>query len=124
MEDPDRETLTLSGLSEMGIILAIDDFCTGYSSLAYLKQFPLNVLKIDSSFIRDVTTDKDDAAIVNAILAMTESLGLIVVAEGVETNEQLNYLRQHTCQCAQGYLFSKPVSEEAFYELAEKETLI
>lgn len=124
MEDPELATLTLSELSEMGISLAIDDFGTGYSSLSYLKQFPLNVLKIDSSFIRDVTTDKDDAAIVNAILAMTESLGLIVVAEGVETNEQLNYLRQHTCQCAQGYLFSKPVSEEAFYELAEKETLI
>ncbi len=124
MEDPELATITLSEISEMGVSLAIDDFGTGYSSLSYLKQFPLNVLKIDSSFIRDVTTDKDDAAIVNAILAMSESLGLIVVAEGVETLEQLNYLKQHTCQCAQGYLFSKPVSEEAFYELAGKETLI
>ena len=108
----------------MGISLAIDDFGTGYSSLSYLKQFPLNVLKIDSSFIRDVTTDKDDAAIVNAIMAMSESLGLMVVAEGVETMEQLDYLKQHTCQGAQGYLFSKPVSEDQFYELAQKDTLI
>ena len=124
MEDPELATLTLSELSQMGISLAIDDFGTGYSSLSYLKQFPLNVLKIDSSFIRDVTTDKDDAAIVNAIMAMSESLGLMVVAEGVETMEQLNYLKQHTCQGAQGYLFSKPVSEDQFYELAQKETLI
>ncbi len=104
----------------MGINLAIDDFGTGYSSLSYLKQFPLNVLKIDSSFIRDLTTDKEDAAIVDAIMAMSESLGLTVVAEGVETDEQLTYLKQHHCQRAQGYLLSRPLDKDAFMALVKQ----
>lgn len=120
MEDTQLATLTLRELSQMGINLAIDDFGTGYSSLSYLKQFPLNVLKIDSSFIRDLTTDKEDAAIVDAIMAMSESLGLTVVAEGVETDEQLTYLKQHHCQRAQGYLLSRPLDKDAFMALVKQ----
>ncbi len=120
MEDTQLATLTLRELSQMGISLAIDDFGTGYSSLSYLKQFPLNVLKIDSSFIRDLITDKEDAAIVDAIMAMSERLGLSVVAEGVETEAQLDYLRQHHCQRAQGFLLSRPLDKEAFIALVEQ----
>lgn len=120
MEDTQLATLTLSELSEMGVSLAIDDFGTGYSSLSYLKQFPLNVLKIDSSFIRDLMTDKEDAAIVDAIMAMSESLGLTVVAEGVETEEQLQYLKQRHCQRAQGYFLSRPLDKAAFVDLVKQ----
>ncbi len=107
MDNTDSAIDTLRDLSSLGITLAIDDFGTGYSSLSYLKQFPLNVLKIDRAFIHDLTVDKDDAAIVGAIMAMANSLGLQVVAEGVETAEQLNYLEQKNCQRAQGFYFSK-----------------
>lgn len=124
MEDPALATQSLAELSDMGISLAIDDFGTGYSSLSYLKQFPLNVLKIDSSFIRDITIDRDDAAIVEAIMAMSDSLGLEVVAEGVETTEQLDFLKRYACDYAQGYLLSKPVDEQAFAELANKDRFI
>jgi len=120
MEDTQLATLTLKELSQMGISLAIDDFGTGYSSLSYLKQFPLNVLKIDSSFIRDLTTDKEDAAIVDAIMALSESLGLTVVAEGVETEEQLDYLKHHHCQRAQGYLLSRPLDKAGFMQLVQQ----
>lgn len=124
MDDTELATITLAELSDMAISLAIDDFGTGYSSLSYLKQFPLNVLKIDSSFVRDVTHDQDDAAIVDAIMAMSNSLGLKVVAEGVETSEQLEYLQNHQCHFAQGYLFSKAVDKDSFVSLIERETLI
>jgi len=124
MDDTELATTTLAELSEMNISLAIDDFGTGYSSLSYLKQFPLNVLKIDSSFVRDVTSDKDDAAIVDAIMALSSSLGLKVVAEGVETIDQLQYLQRHDCHLAQGYLFSKAVDKARFVSLIEQETLI
>lgn len=124
MDDTELATTTLAELSAMGISLAIDDFGTGYSSLSYLKQFPLNVLKIDSSFVRDVTHDQDDAAIVDAIMAMSNSLGLKVVAEGVETMEQLDYLQRHQCHLAQGYLFSKAVDKASFIKLIEQETWI
>ncbi len=107
MDNTDSAIDTLRDLSSLGITLAIDDFGTGYSSLSYLKQFPLNVLKIDRAFIHDLTVDKDDAAIVGAIMAMADSLGLQVVAEGVETAEQLTYLEQKNCQRAQGFYFSK-----------------
>lgn len=109
MENTELAVNTLIELSEMGVTLAIDDFGTGYSSLSYLKQFPLNVLKIDRTFVRDVTDDKDDAAIVDAIMAMSNSLELRVVAEGVETEAQLKFLKQHDCHCAQGYYFSRPL---------------
>ena len=107
MDNTDSAIDTLRDLSSLGITLAIDDFGTGYSSLSYLKQFPLNVLKVDRAFVRDLTIDKDDAAIVGAIMAMASSLGLQVVAEGVETAEQLAYLEQKNCQRAQGFYFSK-----------------
>jgi EAL domain-containing protein (putative c-di-GMP-specific phosphodiesterase class I) len=121
MEDTELATLTLRELSQMGISLAIDDFGTGYSSLSYLKQFPLNVLKIDSSFIRDVTHDQEDSAIVDAILAMSASLKLTVVAEGVETEQQLTYLQQRHCHRAQGYFLARPLDKAGFIELAKQQ---
>ncbi|MDO8827418.1 EAL domain-containing protein [Methylophaga sp.] len=110
MENTEQAVETLRELSLLGITLAIDDFGTGYSSLSYLKQFPLNVLKIDRTFVRDVTEDSDDAAIVNAILAMSNSLALEVVAEGVETAEQLAFLQKSRCNRAQGFYFSKAIN--------------
>lgn len=109
MEDTELAVTTLNELSKIGVTLAIDDFGTGYSSLAYLKRFPLNVLKVDRSFVSDVTNDADDAAIVDAILAMSRRLQLDVVAEGVETAEQLAFLQVHDCHRVQGYFFSKPL---------------
>jgi diguanylate cyclase (GGDEF)-like protein/PAS domain S-box-containing protein len=114
MDDTDLAITTLNSLSGVGITLAIDDFGTGYSSLSYLKRFPLNVLKIDSSFVRDVNIDEDDAAIVMAILAMSHRLNLEVIAEGVETAEQLSFLADNDCDRVQGYFFSKPLSLENF----------
>jgi EAL domain-containing protein (putative c-di-GMP-specific phosphodiesterase class I) len=100
----------LQELKEMGLKLAIDDFGTGYSSLSYLKQFPVNKLKIDRSFIRDISTNSDDAAITTAIINMAKSLNLKVIAEGVETESQMSFLREHRCDEIQGYYFSKPIS--------------
>lgn len=100
---------TLSGLREMGVHISIDDFGTGYSSLSYLKRFPINSLKIDQSFVRDISDGCDDGTIAGAIIALGHSLGLQVVAEGVETVEQLGYLRKARCDEMQGYLFSRPV---------------
>ena len=93
----------------MGLHISVDDFGTGYSSLSYLKRFPLDTLKIDQSFIREVTTDPDNAAITTAIIAMAHSLKLRVVAEGVETEEQLAFLREQGCQAMQGFLYSRPL---------------
>jgi len=101
----------------MGIELAIDDFGTGYSSLSYLKRFPLKILKIDQSFVRDVTNDEDDATIVKAIIAMAHGLGMKVIAEGVETAEQLAFLATYNCEEIQGYYFSKPLSADMFEKL-------
>ncbi|MDQ7073126.1 MAG: EAL domain-containing protein [Gammaproteobacteria bacterium] len=114
MDDTNLAIATLTELSELGISLAIDDFGTGYSSLSYLKQFPLDVLKIDRSFVRDINDDADDAAIVDAILAMSRRLNLEVVAEGVETIEQLSFLQKNDCPRVQGYYFSKPLSFNDF----------
>ena len=100
---------TLNALHDMGIYIAIDDFGTGYSSLSYLKRFPIDILKIDQSFVRDVTTNPDDAEIVKAIVAMAHSLRMNVVAEGVETQAQLELLRRLDCEEVQGYLFSPPL---------------
>jgi hypothetical protein len=96
----------------MGLKLAIDDFGTGYSSLSYLRQFPVDKLKIDKSFIRNVVAGNGDAAITTAIISMAKSLHLKVIAEGVETEEQLCFLREHQCDEMQGYYFSKPVSAD------------
>jgi EAL domain-containing protein (putative c-di-GMP-specific phosphodiesterase class I) len=93
----------------MGVRLSIDDFGTGYSSLAYLRKMPIDVLKIDQSFVRDITVDKGDAAICEAIVRMSSTLGIGVIAEGVETVEQLRILNAMDCMCIQGYLVSKPV---------------
>jgi len=96
----------------MGTHISIDDFGTGYSSLMYLKTFPIDTIKIDKSFVNDVTTDPDDQAITQAIISMAHSLKLDVVAEGVETKEQLEILRSQSCDIIQGYLFSKPIPTE------------
>jgi diguanylate cyclase (GGDEF)-like protein len=109
MRDVELTARVLSALSEMGVRVAIDDFGTGYSSLNYLKRFAIDKLKIDQSFIRHVTADGDDAAIVQAIVELAHKLGLRVIAEGVETDAHLNLLRSYGCDEAQGYLISRPL---------------
>ncbi len=113
MDDVGRATGSLQRLKEHGVKVAIDDFGTGYSSLAYLKRFSIDTLKIDRTFVRDICDDEDDAAIVTAVVAMAERLHLKVVAEGVETPEQLEFLRQHGCDQMQGFLLSKPMPGDA-----------
>jgi diguanylate cyclase (GGDEF)-like protein len=116
MKDIDIAVGMFQQLHALGVRLAIDDFGTGYSSLNNLKHFPIDTLKIDRSFVRDVPGDKDDKAIVTAIIAMAKSLQLEVVAEGVETREQLEFLQQLDCETVQGYYFSKPLPFDAFRE--------
>jgi diguanylate cyclase (GGDEF)-like protein len=114
MQDDEVTTTTFRKLHEMGIGLALDDFGTGYSSLSYLRRFPLDRVKIDRSFVREVTTSSDDAALAAAIIAMVHSLGLGVVAEGVETLEQAEFLRERSCDELQGFLFSPAVPPDDF----------
>jgi diguanylate cyclase (GGDEF)-like protein len=114
LHDADNTLVALNTLKRAGIALSVDDFGTGYSSLSYLKRFPIDTLKIDRSFVKDLHTDQDDAAICAAILAMAQQLGLNVVAEGVETKEQLEFLRHHGCNQIQGFLCSKPLSANQF----------
>ncbi|HZV65085.1 MAG TPA: EAL domain-containing protein [Telluria sp.] len=118
MANTERTITTLKNLKRLGVQISIDDFGTGYSSLAYLRRFPIDKLKIDIAFIREVTTNPDDAAIVIAILGMAHSLNLQVIAEGVETASQLAFLRRHHCDQIQGYFFSRPLA------LAELEQLL
>jgi len=122
MEQGESVIDTLSTLAAMGIRLAIDDFGTGFSSLSYLKRFPVHDVKVDRSFIRNVTDDPDDAAIVTAVVSMAHSLGLELVAEGVETESQLRFLRALGCDVVQGHLFSKAVPAENFRVLLAKGT--
>jgi EAL domain-containing protein (putative c-di-GMP-specific phosphodiesterase class I) len=117
MADMDRAVETLIRLKDLGVRLAIDDFGTGYSSLAYLKRFPLDTLKIDRSFVHDLTAGSTDAAIIDAIIALGHCLGFTLVAEGVETVEQATILFQRRCHCAQGYLLGRPMPAEAFADL-------
>jgi diguanylate cyclase (GGDEF)-like protein/PAS domain S-box-containing protein len=120
MHDMERTVATLTELDALGVALSVDDFGTGYSSLSYLKRFPIDVLKIDRSFVRDITSDPDDAAIATAIIAMAHSLEIKVIAEGVETLEQQEFLKQHNCDGMQGYYFSKPLPAEDFTRLLQK----
>jgi diguanylate cyclase (GGDEF)-like protein/PAS domain S-box-containing protein len=117
MHDAESSVSVLQSLKAMGVQLAIDDFGTGYSSLSYLKRFPIDTLKIDQSFVRDIVTDVDDATIVAAVIGMGKHLKQRVVAEGVETHEQLAFLRTRQCDEGQGFHFSPPVSAEDFARL-------
>ena len=124
MNDPENTFRILAALKEMGVLLAIDDFGTGYSNLNYLKRFPVDKLKLDQSFVRELTSDPDDLAIARAVIAMAHSLRLRVIAEGVETDGQLAVLAQNGCDEMQGYLFSKPVpADEIAVMLRERRTL-
>lgn len=114
MDNPEQAVHLLCALKAMGCHLSIDDFGTGYSSLAQLKRFPVDCLKIDRSFIQDLPGDADDAAIPRAVLAMAHSLKLRVVAEGVETAEQLQFLREHDCDDVQGFLLGRPMPAAEF----------
>ena len=109
MEDADNTLRMLAQLRELGLELAIDDFGTGYSSLSHLKLMPLQRLKIDRSFVKDIENDPDDAAICAATISLAHNLGLTVIAEGVETDAQYAFLGNLGCECVQGYLFSKPL---------------
>ncbi len=119
MQDAEASAIVLQALKAMGVRLAIDDFGTGYSSLSYLKRFPINTLKIDQSFVRDIVTDPDDGTIVGAIIGMGKNLNQRVIAEGVETPEQLAFLRTRQCDEGQGFLFHHPLSSGDFGRLLE-----
>ncbi len=117
MNDAESSISTLEAMKAHGISISIDDFGTGYSSLSYLKRLPLDILKIDQSFVRDITTDHNDAAIVRAIIGLARSLGKKVIAEGVEDDRQLSFLNAYGCNYGQGYLFGKPLDPVMFIEL-------
>jgi EAL domain-containing protein (putative c-di-GMP-specific phosphodiesterase class I) len=119
MQDSDSSTAILNALKELGVKLAIDDFGTGYSSLNYLKRFPIDTLKIDKSFVRDITTDADDATIVSAVIGMGNNLNKRVSAEGVETQQQLTFLQIRHCAEGQGHHFSRPVVEQEYIRLLD-----
>jgi EAL domain-containing protein (putative c-di-GMP-specific phosphodiesterase class I) len=113
MADADAALAVMNQLRQMGVGLSIDDFGMGYSSLGYLKRFPLQTLKIDRTFVRDVVDDPEDAGIVRAIIALASTLQLRVVAEGVETQVQEDFLLAEGCELAQGYLYSRPLPAAA-----------
>lgn len=122
MHDVAAAIRSTAQLKEVGVRLSLDDFGTGYSSLAYLSRFPINVVKIDQSFVRDITTNPANAAIVQAIIAMSHKLGKTVLAEGVETEEQMQFLRRNECDEMQGYYFSRPLTIEAVTQLLHQGT--
>jgi EAL domain-containing protein (putative c-di-GMP-specific phosphodiesterase class I) len=120
MQDINNAIKMLKAMKEKGVRIALDDFGTGYSSLAQIKRFPIDTLKVDRSFIRDLTSNPEDRAITEAIIAMGRTLSLTVVAEGVETKAQENFLREHDCDESQGYFFSRPTSAEKFGKLLKE----
>jgi EAL domain-containing protein (putative c-di-GMP-specific phosphodiesterase class I) len=109
LEATEDTHLQLDQLKRLGLTLAMDDFGTGYSSLSYLKKFPIDIIKIDRSFIHEIPDNQDDMEITSAVIAMAHNLKLKVVAEGIETAEQLAFLRRHRCDVGQGYLFDRPI---------------
>jgi EAL domain-containing protein (putative c-di-GMP-specific phosphodiesterase class I) len=117
MDAVEAAAMTIDRLHELGVKLAIDDFGTGYSSLNYLKKFPIDTVKVDRSFVKDIPNDPDDMEITAAVIAMAHRLKMAVVAEGVETAEQLAFLSQHNCEYAQGFLFSQAQPLEAITRL-------
>ena len=124
LQDSDKPLTILKTLHDHGIRLALDDFGTGYSSLSYLRRFPLQVLKIDRSFVNDLQENESNRGLVEAIIAMAHSLKLEIVAEGVEDEEQLDFLRRRDVNIIQGYFFSPPVPAEKFHALLQDESMI
>jgi len=118
MKDPERTIEVLKRISALGIKISVDDFGTGYSSLAYLKKLPVDTLKIDKAFIQDIPGDEDDVSIVKSIIALAKSMRIEVVAEGVETDAQLDFLSREGCGLIQGFVFSHPKSAFEIPELA------
>jgi EAL domain-containing protein (putative c-di-GMP-specific phosphodiesterase class I) len=118
MHDPQNAIAVMNKLHERGVRMSIDDFGTGYSSLSHLKKFKVYKLKIDQSFVRDISTDPEDRAIVSAVINMAKSLGLQTIAEGVETAGQLAFLRKQGCDEIQGYYYCKPLPADQFEEFA------
>jgi len=116
MHDVDFAIKTMKDLRSLGVSLSIDDFGTGYSSLSYLKQFPVSKLKIDRSFVQDITCDNNDEIIAASIISLSHNMNLKVIAEGVETQEQANLLKRYGCNQVQGYLYSRPISAEQIEE--------
>jgi diguanylate cyclase len=119
MQHAEATASVLQALKRMGVQLAVDDFGTGYSSLSYLRRFPIDALKIDQSFVRDITSNPDDATIVSAVINMGRSLKQRVIAEGVETREQFAFLQAQHCGEGQGYYFSRPVLAGQFAKFLE-----
>ena len=120
MNDRIKSIEALHKLAAMGISLSIDDFGTGYSSLSYLKKLPVDSIKIDQSFICDIPDDKDDEAIAKSIIALGQSLHLKIIAEGVEHQDQLNFLRKEGCSLIQGYFFSRPITGDDMIALLKQ----
>lgn len=121
MDDPAKAEMTLRAVKDLGVSLSLDDFGMGYSSLNYLRRFPFDNLKIDRSFIRDATSNASEAAVVTSIISIAHNLGIAAIAEGVETQRQLAFLRQNGCDTFQGYLFSKPLPAEQFADLLRED---
>jgi EAL domain-containing protein (putative c-di-GMP-specific phosphodiesterase class I) len=119
LQDPNSTVSVLRTLKDLGINLALDDFGTGYSSLSHMRRFPIDTLKIDQSFMRDVDSDTDNASIVGAVISLGSSLHMRVVAEGIESSEQLLFLQEHACPEGQGYFLSRPGAAKHVTHLLE-----
>jgi EAL domain-containing protein (putative c-di-GMP-specific phosphodiesterase class I) len=123
MKDAEKTVATLNTLKRLGLQISVDDFGTGYSSLSYLRRFPVDALKIDKSFVRDIARDADSAAIVKAVISLAHILNLRVIAEGVEDEEQHAFLRENGCDEVQGYYFGKPMTVKDFTDRLRKEAV-